>query len=286
MRPIAHSLPFGRATFIPAGCIHWPLTEKDLLKKWIKAVKDTPKAFTMLMGDSLDFARTHYRDHIRSYRADQNSQLAVDEYVKHDIGKLAKLLMPIKDRIIGAILGNHHHEFADGTNGEQFLCQLLGIRYLGPVGLIRVDFRDRSGRTRHSMVIYAHHHGGSMGGRTTGADANALERSETTFDADVYVLSHTHRRIGFKLPKLEITSKGRPIVIERTKAFIRSGAFLKGYGEDNPSTTRPHFPTYAEQKALRPTDLGYVTLTIDLTHVGNNGPNDPNRVKREFTVSY
>lgn len=286
MRAVAWSQPFGTSTFIPAGCIHWPIGDKELLKKWVRSVAESPNGFTLLMGDSLDAARTHYRDHIRSYRADQNSQLQLDEWVKRDIDALAKELEPIKGKIVGAILGNHYWEFGDGTNSEQYLCAVLGIRYLGPVGVVRVDFRETTRENvRHSAVIYAHHHGGSQGGRTTGGDVGALERSELSFDADIYVLSHTHRRHAFKIPKLGVRAKGEPRLVEHTRVFIRAGAFLKGYAEDVPRAERPHFPTYAESKALRPTDLGFVALTIKLSHVHVPKKNIE-QIRREFTVTY
>ena len=587
MKPTVFTVPYGEQIhYVPAGCLHWPVGEKDMLRRWVKEMQRLPNAFTILMGDTQDCARTHYRDHVRGYRADQNSQLALDEWVRRDVGDLARELMPIQGQIAGAILGNHLWEFclegsaealteegwkthdqlklgetilaydpvtgtvrwepleaihvstidgaavrtkvgvatlahkwygrtrpgnmehsykfsedglvgslsvpvtgspawsqsesvpdwlvdlagwvvtdgtlvrcatkpsmnkrvrifqksdspkvdiirgalevaghpfayhvrsdgigvfefggfvasslratmdankclsyswlhllsprqvdrlftafvlgdgvtndgvaqvdvrrleplmaamtwsgipcrmkkwasgihvlyrkkrmwtdlapeasthtgvvwcptvasgywvarnrgrvfvtgnSDGTNSEQYLCQLLRIPYLGPTGIVCLDFRDKGGkgRCRLQQVIYAHHQGGSMGGRTTGADVNALERSELVFDADIYTLSHTHRRFGFKLPKLGVTSKGQRRLIERTKVFVRSGAFLKGFGEDNPGTSKPHIPSYAESKALRPTDLGWVTVGIFAR--GESG-GDSGRV--DYTVTY
>lgn len=273
MKPIRISMPYEELNFIPAGCIHWPIGEKDLLLDWVKEMRESKNSFTVLMGDTLDLARTHYRDHLRSYRADQNSQAALDDLARKSVKELAEILEPIKHKIVGTILGNHYWEFMDGTNSEQYLCQLLNIPYLGPVGIIRVDLADpvNKGGTRDHFTIYAHHHGGSRGGKTTGADVNSLEKAELTFEADIYCLSHTHRRFGFKIPKLGITDRGNPTIRENTKVFIRSGTCLKGYGEDSPTTTKQHVPSYAESQALRPTDLGQVKLTIlpKRAHVGN-----------------
>jgi hypothetical protein len=52
-----------------------------------------------------------------------------------------------------------------------------------------------------------------------------------------------------------------------------TGAFLKGFKETNPTTTTKHMPSYAEQKLYRPTDLGWVTIHINLTRVGIKGKN-------------
>jgi len=266
MRPIRVDLPIGRSHFIPAGCLHWPIGEKPLLKKWIQEVKEAENGFTVLLGDSLDTARTHYRKHIRAYGEDENSQLALDEWHKNDVKELADLLTPIKSRIKGIILGNHYWTYSSGVNSEQYLADLLGIPYLGPVGLIRLDFRDKSGRTRQQATVYCHHSGGSKGGRTTSGDVGALERSELSFDADIYALSHTHRRYATRQSTMSLTPRGEPRVEERTKLFLRTGAFLKGYKEEGTiSLERPHFPSYAEGGALRPTDLGWIKVTIDVT---------------------
>lgn len=236
------------------------------------------------MGDTLDFARTHYRNHIRGYRDDDNSQEAIDEYVRKDVRALAKILAPVKGRLMGAILGNHFHEFMDGTNSEQYLCQLLKIPYLGPTGLVRLEFKDRAGVVRHTMTLWAHHSGGSAGGRTSGGDVNAMERAENTFDADIYLLSHTHRRYGTRQPILRLNAKGKPRLIERSKIFIRTGAFLKGYKQDMPTTDRRYTASYAEQKALRPTDLGWVTARITLVDWGSK--DSKGGVQQKIEISY
>lgn len=224
----------------------------------MQSVKEAQNGWTILMGDTCDSARTHYRTHLKSYTQDENSQIQLDEWHRREVAELAKLLEPIRDRIAGAILGNHYWEYSDGTNSEQYLCQILKIPYLGPTGIVRVEYSGARGDVMAMQVVYAHHNGGSNGGRTEGGDANALTRSEGSFEADIYVLSHTHKRRAFKMPVLTLTNKGVPRVRERTRVFIRSGAFLKGYAEDHPSAERPHFPSYAEKAAYRPTDLGWV----------------------------
>jgi hypothetical protein len=273
MKPVVYRIKGNVAHFVPAGCLHWPVGDKDLLRRWVKEVASLENGFTILLGDTQDCARTHYRDHQRSYRSDSNSQLALDEWVRKDVVELAKELAPLKGKIAGAILGNHYWEFQDGTNSEQYLCQLLGIPYLGPTGIVCVNLKH--GHQSKEIVIYAHHNGGSKGGRTTGADVNTLERAEQLFDADVYVLSHTHRRFGYKLDRLGVGGRGaKREVRASTRVLVRSGAFLKGYQTDNPTTTQPHFPSYAEQQALRPTNLGWVTVRIDFKQTTHAGPRE------------
>lgn len=296
MRPITFTLPYpGKSTFIPAGCLHWPIGEKDLLRQWVKAVARADNGFTILMGDSLDCARTHYRDYIRGYRQDENSQEQLDAWVKQDVAALAKVLEPIKKRIVGSILGNHYWTFCDETNSEQYLCQLLGIPYLGPTGIVRLEFRDSRGSVRGQQILYAHHSGGSQGSRSTSADVASLIRSENSFDADIYCLSHTHRRIAWREPLLTLNAKGQPRITDRTKTFVRAGAFLKGFKQEGKiPVDHPHRPSYAEKKALRPTDLGWVELgmSVKLYHgegfqeAKRNGKPEPNNSRVEVKITY
>lgn len=288
LRPVVWTVPFGRSTFIPAGCLHHPLGERDLIERWVREVAEAENGFTILMGDTQDAARSHYRQHVRGYRQDENSQEALDEWSKKDVRDLAKILEPIKKRIIGAIRGNHFWEYSDGTNSEQYLCQLLGIKYLGPMGVVRLDFRDNGGRVRDHMVLVAHHNGGTKGGRTSGGDVNAMMRMEGSFDADIYCVSHTHRCHFQKEPIMTLTTKGEPRVVERTKVFIRTGAFLKGFKPDNPNAHDPHFPQYAELSAYRPTHLGWVTMEIKQTQVGlkgKNGSSYSHEIRRDIRLS-
>lgn len=266
MKPIAVKVP-KEFVLMPAGCLHWPIGEKNLLKQWVEELRTTPNAYGILMGDSLDAARTHYRSHIRSYRDDENSQEALDAYMTEEVGKLAKVLEPVASRILGLVRGNHYWEYLDGTDSEQDLCRRLKIRYLGVMGLIQLKCTTKGLNPKHgsiqNLTIFAHHTGGSAGGRTTGGDVNGLTRQEHAWDADIYLLGHTHRRIAFKEPVMQLSQKGmEPKVVERTKVFVRTGAFLKGFKNEAAPVNRKYSPSYAEDRAYRPTDLGWVKIHV------------------------
>lgn len=261
---------------MPAGCIHWPIGDKKLLEQWVTKLASTPAAVGILMGDSTDLARTHFREHIRGYKSDKNSQEALDEYVRAEIGKLAQVLSPVKERLLGAILGNHYWEFKDGTNSEQFLCKTLEIPYLGPQGVVRLDFDGINKKKGHKVTIWAHHNGGSRSASSTASDVRVMEKAEQSFDADIYLLSHTHRRHAFKTSRMGITDSIPPKLIEHTKVLVRTGAMLRGVmDEDEIRTDIPHFPSYGEEAAYRSLDLGFVEIKITFA---NGFP--------EYTVSY
>lgn len=286
MRPIACRIPL-ESTLIPGGCLHWPVGEKDLLKEWVEAVATAKNGFTVLMGDAFDNARTTFGKHIRSYMGDENSREALDSMVRHEVEALAKVLMPIRSRILGAIQGNHFWPFIDGTTSDQYLCQLLRIPYLGHFGAIRLDFYkpSRPHETAVQKVLVAHHSGGSSGGRTTSGDVAAAGRFEQGWDADIYLVSHTHRRIAWKEELMGLTRKNDPHVTQRTKVIARTGAFLKGFKEDNPSTNQLYIPSYAEKAAYRATNLGWVEISLKFTQVHNTRLQN-NEIRESIRVSY
>jgi hypothetical protein len=228
----------------------------------------------LLLGDSMDCARTHFRKHMKAYQEDGNSQAILDKWMLKDVKELAKILRPIKDRIIGVVRGNHYWLDINGVNSEQHLAEELGIPYLGAMAFIRVDFRedDGKGALRQSVTIWGHHHGGTRGSGATGGDVTSMERISHGFDADIYAVGHTHRAIATKLPRLTLSGGPDPKVVEHQRVFVRAGAFLKGFKPDNPGVKTPHTPSYEEDAALRPIAMDHVRVDISFKRMGRSGP--------------
>src|SRR5688572_10736253 len=110
MRPTSYVLPWkegAQYSFVPLCCPHFPIGDRDMLKEWIAQVNDDPLAFTILLGDNFDFARTHFRKHAKKHQEEGNSQIAIDNMHRKEVEELAQLLKPIRSKIIGCIKGNH-----------------------------------------------------------------------------------------------------------------------------------------------------------------------------------
>lgn len=265
MKPLAASEAGPEIVLIPASCIHYPVGEVDLLEKFVRRIEGDPLARTILMGDMLDQDRTHRRKHRKAYTEDGSSiPLHDDRHNRADVERLAEILKPIRGKIYGVLQGNHYYQYSTGVTSDQYLCELLDVPYCGPIGFLRLTLKHGSGSTKNVMV-WAHHSGGSLGGRTTSGSISALLRQEPNWDADVYLLGHDHRRTAWTESTLGLTSKGVPRAMERTKVFARVGAFLKTYKhEDCVPKVTPHFPGYGEEKAFRPAGLGWIEITIHL----------------------
>lgn len=248
--------PSDRITFLPAGCIHYddPNSDHELFSEYLKKANTTPNAFVIGLGDWRDFARAHFRGHILGYTRDETSLDKFDLKIRREIEDFAKMFRHISDRkaIIGLLEGNHFWKFQDGTTDTQYLCQLLGCKYLGLSAFIRFHVEYEKCSSKH-VILFLAHHGVGTGGKYMSTDLGQLERNiEPAFDADVYLSSHTHKKFAVAVSSLTVNRRGRPKLIQRTKLLVKTGAFLRGYCVGK--------QTYAEQKLFRPTDLGWVNI--------------------------
>jgi len=257
---VAIKIPRRNFVLMPAACIHWPLTDKALFREWVARVIERD-AYVFLVGDSFDFARSHYRRHQKSYQDDESSPEAIDAWHEEDIRALAKMLEPIKRRILGVVRGNHFHSFLDNTDSEQHLCRMLGVRYLGVEAAIRLDMGDES------MVLYLHHDGGS-GGTTMGGDVNGLLKAAGVINPDVVICAHTHKAYGFKEAQHEVSRVGNPVILSRDRAFLRSGCFKSHAEPTAPSSLTAYVPNYRAVRAYRPINDGWVELEVEFRKTG------------------
>ena len=264
MKPLSYAVA-GEFTLIPACCLHYPEGEVGLIKKFVDRVKSDPSVRVILMGDMLDQDRTHRRKYRRGYVEDENSVASHDDrHNRTDVEALASILQPIREQIWGVLQGNHYYQYTSGVTSDQYLCELLDVPYCGPVGVFRIAVSVSGGSSRN-LKIWCHHSGGSTGGRTLGGSVNALLRQENSWDMDIFLIGHDHRRICWRESTLGLSDRGEPTVFERTKVFARVGAFLKTYKHESCIPTKAlHTPGYGEKAAYRPADLGWVEIGVKL----------------------
>lgn len=158
------------------------------------------------------------------------------------IKAVGDLLEPIKDKILGATLGNHERRTRknDGIDVMYFIMDRFNLtdRY-DPNGILVFirfgkhykNYKTSSGGFRKMCyTVYATH--GASSGRTVGSKANALSRLGEIVNADICIISHTHMPITFKEKSYRVDYANNT-VNERVTAFINSGATLDydGYPE-------------------------------------------------------
>lgn len=250
------STPF---TIIPFGCLHAddPGFRKHL---WDECVEDLqkPNTYGIGLGDYRNLLRTHARTHLRSYTADRNSWDDIDTMVRAETREFYKKMgfEKFKERLIGLAPGNHMWEFQNQTNDTQMLCELCNVPYLKRPTMIRLRIACNK-RVQRTLILLVHHGDWSGGFTRAGGDLNSMENKSLGFEADMYLFSHTHRLIGYQAPMLTIPNTGKLEVVERPKLYCRTGCFLAGYD-------KKCINSYAQDKLLTPTKLGYMKIEVSL----------------------
>lgn len=255
-----YTIPFNKygdkISIIPFGDIHRssPQCHADKWLDDLKKMRSIKNAFFIGMGDYDDLMSTSERDVINNGRLHDSTRKTLEDGYMKFTQRLAKEMDFMKGRIIGLVEGNHYSTFSWGQTTTQYLCQLLGCKYLGVSAFIRIRFSYDKHHT-HAYTIWAHH--GLGGGRTTGASINKLETMLKVAVADCYLMGHDHRKsIAFlNILDLSDTRMGKePILINKKIVMARTGSYLKGYVANE--------PTYIADAAMNPSDLGHVRIEI------------------------
>ena len=250
-------------TLFPLSCIHWPLTSKKMLDRWLEAVTDTPNSQVLLLGDQFEGTRTSYRAFLRGYAKDTNSKQTFDTLMEAQVDELVGKLEPIKDKIIGVIQGNHYYEFFGDLTSDQLLCHRLKVPFLGVEAGIRLECRDKSGKSRATLLLAAHHHGGSSGGKTFGGDINALHKFEQVWDADIFCLGHTHKTLTFMSGQKTIPRQGDVTEGLRKRVFLRCGC-MRDHSPEVAEAAVAYNPDYAKMDSYAPIPLSWPELKVQV----------------------
>lgn len=243
---------------IPVGCLHAD-DEGHRRKLWDQCRKEIEQPYTYMIGagDYRDLLRTTARNYLHAYRADKQAMQNLDDLVREStVDFYHEYFKGLENKIIGLGAGNHLYEYRDGTNDNQQLCRLLNVAYLDNPSFIRLTVREPGGKSLAILKILLHHGNWSGGSARAGGSVNSAEMKALGFDFDIYIFSHDHRKWAMHIPSITIPKTGELEVIERPRCFIRTGCFVAGYDQKcGPGN-------YVQDKLMHPSDLGYVTLTV------------------------
>jgi len=178
------------------------------------------------------------------YRKDPATDLITEELAYF------KYVAKIKDRCLGLHEGNHeytvwNHHHLPVVPG---LCRELNLKYLGPSAFTVLRFPNCK-----PITIFSLH--GDYAGRREGGAINRLHDIALGYDADLYMMGHTHwihgsrGIVGYIHTNEEVSYK------ERKKAYVLTGAFLQA--------SRVGSQSYIERKGLQPRKTGIVVISID-----------------------
>lgn len=259
-----------------------PSFDKDRFKRYINIIKnDTNEKVVFLLGDLIDVILFGDAKRFSMDNLDDETLTGPPSKIRRNLSnmamtqakRVAKMLEPIRDHIIGSVRGNHEEsaEKRTQTDLHQIICEELGIRNCGDVGIACISL-NRSKQHKTVKVAFMHYGGG---GRTAGAGNNSLARAMNIFSTSIVLQGHNHSPAVQRIVKIGTTianhknPKYKPTITRDEQIGLNVGSFLKSYAEN--------VNDYAQAKLYNPKEetLYRICVKIVETHGKANSFSTP-----------
>lgn len=246
---------------LPLSDIHLGSAGCDIskLQETINYILASPNRYWIGIGDYLDCI--NITDHrFDPYSIDPRYNIPMlSRLIKTQTDDLISFLTPIKEKCLGLLTGNHEETIRLRYHHDVLyeICERWDMRgcNIGYDGFIRLRFiRNKSTNSppaSHVFVIYASH--GFGGSRTSGPKVNRLEGVAHSFDADIIILAHEHKKV-IAPPIIKLGLNERGDLIQKKQIAVMSGSFKKSYVQNATS--------YEEKAGYPPSDLGTVKIMV------------------------
>jgi predicted MPP superfamily phosphohydrolase len=249
---IKHDLRGGHdVTIIPISDVHLGAAEcmeKEFME-FVRMVADKPNVYLTLGGDLLNNATKSSVSNIYDevYRPSEAKRM------------MAKLLEPVKDRILCAVGGNHERRSSKDVDDDitYDIMTKLDIEnlYRENIAFVKIQMgrpttsggHRNKGAYRPTYCIAVTH--GSGGGVLTGAGVNRNERFGYAIDGvDALIVGHTHKPYTTQPGKISVDLKNDRVSVKPFRVIS--------------STSWLSFGGYAAQKMLLPSTHCLQTLVL------------------------
>ena len=177
-------------------------------------ILNNQNAYCFLNGDILNTA-------LKDSKSDVYSSMPPGK----EIEKAINLLLPIRDRILTSVAGNHErrHYISTGIDLSEILAYKLGCHYSGDETVLKIKCGKGNNNKPIVYTLYATH--GHAGGRTIGAKANHLNNLSNIILTDIYVMSHIHTMSAHQgVMAVPDIRNNKVDYVKQT--FVSSGAYL------------------------------------------------------------
>lgn len=253
---------------IPIGDIHYGSVNCNVerLKGVVKYIKDNKNIYWLGMGDMIE--AINYSDPRYDPKNNAKGESDLSNLVYTQLSEVSELLSPISERCIGILEGNHEEKvrLTHHLSSIDILCEMLWnksgkkvvVKNLTSCAYVRLRFgRPRKGNGFINKVVDIWCHHGYSAGRTVGADINSLTRIGGDFEADIFLVGHSHKKICHIGERLYLTrNKGSSFLLAKKILYGITGCFYQTYKEGG---TR----SYAEKKCYPPTPIGVLKILIE-----------------------
>jgi predicted phosphodiesterase len=229
---------------IPISDVHLGAAE-HMTKQWeqfCQSVLETPNTYITLGGDLINNATRNSVSNIFEETMRPSEQKK----------RMAKMLEPLRDRILCAVSGNHERRSQKDSDDEptyDIMCKLdLEHLYRENMAFVKIqmgDVKKRRDVNPTYLLVVTHGAGGGM----TGAAVNKNERFGYVLDgADCLIVGHTHKPFVTQPSKIFVDTHNNKISFKPFKV-VSSTAWLD-------------FGGYAAQKMLMPSSHAPQTITL------------------------
>lgn len=213
---------------------------------FIQRIKETPNAYLILGGDLID----------NGTRNSVTNVFRAKMFPSEQKREMAKILEPVRDRILCLIPGNHERRNRDVDDDPCYdIAAKLDLEsvYRENIAFVKIqlgekEYREKlgNGKFRPTYVIVVCH--GAGGGFLTGGAVNRAERFSYIDGMDALIVGHTHKPFTTQPGKIYIDRQNNCVSVKPFKV-ISATSWLQ-YGG------------YAAQKMLLPTSHCPQVLTL------------------------
>lgn len=243
---ITHHFPENRDILLfPISDVHLGASE-HMEREWddfCRKIEETPNAYIILGGDLINNATRNSVSNVFEETMRPREQKKV----------IAEMLMPIRDRILCSVSGNHERRSgkdADDDPTYDIMCKLdLEHLYRENMAFVKLQIGKKAGdgmKNPTYMLTVTH---GAGGGMLTGGAVNRNERFGYVIDGmDCLIVGHTHKPFVTQPSKIKIDPYNNKVDIKPFKV-VSSSSWLN-YGG------------YAAQKMLLPSSHAPQTITL------------------------
>lgn len=243
---ITHKFPERNdITIIPIADVH--LGSKECMEQefisFVQTVAETPNTYLVLAGDLINNATRNSVSSIFDERYRQSEQKKM----------MAKILEPVRDRILCAVPGNHEGRSgkdADDCPMYDIMCKLdIEDRYRENIAFVKVQCGNISGngKMNPTYIIAVVH--GAGGGIYTGGSVNRNERFGYVLDGvDCVISAHSHKPAVTSPAKIKVDPYNNKVSTVPFKVIT--------------ATSWLEYGGYAAKKMLLPSSHSLQTLTL------------------------
>lgn len=236
-------------------------------------------AYWVGMGDMVDLESPSNRRALRNAGLYDSAYDALDAIAEELEDEIFDLFKDTKGRWLGMLEGHHYHEHQTGGTSDTRLAQRLEAPFLGTSAFLNMRFKTPGKEGDIDFRIWAHH--GRGGGALASGPYNKMEHVVKAFDADAYLMGHTHRVGHVTIPRVyPVFGKRYGTLEHKTLHLVSTGSFLKGWLEDHKANGRAA-GLYPEAAMMNPTALGAAKIWFRPSWKQENGSGRP---KLDVTV--